>query len=69
MRTAALVLLVLLPATLAAQGLGDAAARERQKREQQAKPAPPKVFTDADLSTRVPPSDQGDEGPSGPSSR
>lgn len=47
MKTAALVLLTLLPVPLAAQGLGDAAAREKQKREQQAKPA--KVFTDTDL--------------------
>jgi hypothetical protein len=49
MKAAALVLLALLPAPLAAQGLGDAAAKERQKREQQAKPAPTKVFTDTDL--------------------
>jgi len=49
MKTAALVLVVLLPAPLAAQGLGDAAARERQKRQQEAKPAPAKVFTDGDL--------------------
>jgi len=49
MKGAALVLLALLPAPLAAQGLGDAAAKERQKREQQAKPAPTKVFTDSDL--------------------
>ena len=67
MKTAALVLVALLPVPLAAQGLGDAAARERSKREQQAKPAPPKVFTDADLSTRVPPSDQGEEGVPEPS--
>ncbi len=69
MKKALLVLAVLLPAPLAAQGLGDAAARERQKREQQKKPAPVKVITDADLSTRVPPSDQGDEGTPDPSSR
>ena len=62
MKTAALVLGALLPAPLAAQGLGDAAAKERQKRQQQAKPAPAKVFTDADLSTRAAPSDQGGEG-------
>jgi hypothetical protein len=49
MKTAALVLIALLPVPLAAQGLGDAAAREKQKREQQAKPAPAKVFTDGDL--------------------
>jgi hypothetical protein len=44
------VLLMLLAATpSAAQGLGDAAARERQKRQQQAAPGPAKVFTDKDL--------------------
>jgi hypothetical protein len=43
-----LLLAVLLPSSLLAQGLGDTAARERQKREQ-AKPASAKVFTDADL--------------------
>jgi len=69
MKKALLVLAVLLPAPLAAQGLGDAAAKEKQKRERQAKQAPVKVITDADLSTRVPPSDQGDEGSSDPSSR
>jgi hypothetical protein len=57
-----LVVAVLLPALLAAQSLGDAAARERQKRERQAKSAPAKVFTNADLSTGAAPSDQGDEG-------
>ncbi len=67
MKAAGLVLLALMAVPLAAQGLGDAAAREKQKREQQAKPAPAKVFTDADLSTRVAPSDQGDEGVSEPS--
>jgi len=56
MKTAALVLVALLPAPLAAQGLGDAAAKERQKRQQQAKPAPAKVFTDNDLSSRAAPS-------------
>ena len=60
MKTATLVLIVLLPATLAAQGLGDAAARERQKRQEQAKPAPAKVFTDTDLAkAKVP--EAGDE--------
>jgi hypothetical protein len=44
------VLLVLAaPAWSAAQGLGDAAARERQKRQQLSAPKPAKVFTDADL--------------------
>jgi hypothetical protein len=66
MKTAVLVLLAVLPAPLAAQGLGDAAAKERQKREQQAKAAPAKVFTEADLS-RVAPSEPGDEGSPEPS--
>jgi hypothetical protein len=66
MKTAVLVLLAVLPAPLTAQGLGDAAAKERQKREQQAKAAPAKVFTDADLS-RVAPSETGDEGSPEPS--
>jgi hypothetical protein len=43
-----LALLVLWPAAVAAQGLGDAAGRERERREK--KPtAPAKVFTDTDL--------------------
>jgi hypothetical protein len=61
-RSALFLLAVLLPAPLAAQGLGDAAVRERQKREHQAKPAPAKVFTDADLSSRGAPSEPGAEG-------
>jgi len=69
MKTAALVLIALLPAPLAAQGLGDAAARERQKRQQQAKPAPAKVFTDSDLSSRAAPSGSGGEGSADLSSR
>jgi hypothetical protein len=59
-RIAALVLAALLPVPLAAQSLGDAAKRERQKREQQAKPAPPKVFTDQDLAKSKAP-ETGDE--------
>lgn len=43
-----ILLALSLPAWSAAQGLGDAATRERQKR-QHAPAAPPKVFTDADL--------------------
>ncbi len=62
MRRLLFLLAVLLPAPLAAQGLGDAAAREKQKRRQQAKPAPTKVFTDADLSSRGAASESGDEG-------
>jgi hypothetical protein len=49
----ALVLVVafvaLLPSSLAAQGLGDAAARERARREAEPKEKPAKTFTDADL--------------------
>ena len=82
MKTAALLLLTLLPVPLAAQGLGDAAAKEQKKREQSKAPAK-KVFTDSDLSRvppsgdnsgsadtppRVPSSGQGDEGVSEPSS-
>ena len=61
MRSAALVVLLVLagPACSRAQGLGDAAARERQKRKQQAAPAPVKVFTEADLEKPKAPS--GDE--------
>lgn len=44
-----LLLLAALPAVGWAQGLGDAAAKERQKRQQRSEPEPAKVFTDADL--------------------
>jgi hypothetical protein len=49
MTRAILLLAVLLPASAAAQGLGDAAAREREKRGEKKAAAPAKVFTDADL--------------------
>ena len=49
MKGALLLLAVLLPASVAAQGLGDAAARERQKREEKKAAPPAKVFTEADL--------------------
>jgi hypothetical protein len=68
-KAAALVLVVLVPAPLAAQGLGDAAARERQKRQQQAKQPPAKVFTEADLSSRAAPSESGGAGSADSSSR
>lgn len=59
MRPAALVALALLvaPAAAPAQGLGDAAAREKTKRAQASAPPAKKVFTDADLpsSTTPPP--------------
>jgi hypothetical protein len=69
MKAAVLLLALLAPPSLAAQGLGDAAARERQKRQEKKQPAPAKVFTDADLATRVAPSDQADEGSLDGSSR
>lgn len=49
MRAALLAVLLLLPVSVAAQGLGDAAARERQKRETKAPAAPARVFTNQDL--------------------
>jgi hypothetical protein len=62
MKTAALVLLALLPAPLAAQGLGDAAAKERQKRQQASGKAPTRVFTERDLSSPAASSEPGGEG-------
>ena len=59
---AALLLLLLAPVPVGAQGLGDAAARERQKREEKKAP-PAKVFTDRDLSAN--PKDAGSPGPEG----
>lgn len=55
MRILLLLAVLALPASAAAQGLGDAAARERQKRTESAKPAPPKVFTNEDLPESAPP--------------
>jgi hypothetical protein len=54
---AALVLGVLAPALAAAQGLGDTATREREKRAKQAAQtaAPARVFTDKDLDEGRPP--------------
>jgi hypothetical protein len=48
-KVALLLLVVLAPDPLAAQGLGDTAARERQKREEKKATAPAKVFTNQDL--------------------
>ncbi len=49
-KTGFVVLLVLaVPGWATAQGLGDAAARERQKRKQETKAVPAKVFTEDDL--------------------
>lgn len=53
----ALGLLVAGPCLVAAQGLGDAAARERQKRATSGKATPAKVLTDADLAEGRPPGD------------
>jgi len=53
-----LVVLFAVPSAAWAQGLGDAAARARQKRKEQPA-APAKTFTDADLSKDKPPADAG----------
>jgi len=68
MKSGALLLVLLLPASVLAQGLGDAAARERQKRERPPKDGPAKVFTDADLPSRETPAGPGLEGSADPSS-
>ncbi len=62
MRAALLAVLLLLPVSLAAQGLGDAAARERQKRETKAPAAPARVFTNRDLPAETTPTATADEG-------
>jgi hypothetical protein len=49
MTKALLLVVVLLPASAAAQGLGDAAAREQKKREETKAPVPARVFTNQDL--------------------
>ena len=49
MKVTVLLLAVLLPSPLLAQGLGDTAARERQKRDEKKAAAPAKVFTEQDL--------------------
>ena len=49
MRTWMLLLVLLVPVPLAAQGLGDTAAQERQKRAEKKPAAPAKVFTNEDL--------------------
>ncbi len=58
MRKPLLLLAVLLPASVAAQGLGDAAARERQKREEKKAAPPAKVFTEEDLPAHDPASQE-----------
>jgi hypothetical protein len=62
MRKPLLWLAVLLPASVAAQGLGDAAARERQKREEKKAAPPAKVFTEADLPAPAKPADDESSG-------
>ena len=59
MKGAALLLAVLLPSPLLAQGLGDTAARERQKRAEKPQAPPAKVFTDQDLPQAAAPTSQG----------
>jgi len=49
MKSGCFVFVLVLAAPAWSQGLGDAAARERQKRQQQTAPVPAKVFTEADL--------------------
>jgi len=61
---AALLLLLLAPVPLCAQGLGDAAARERQKRAEK-KPSPAKVFTNQDLKAPEVPKDESSPSPEG----
>jgi hypothetical protein len=65
-RAALLAVLLLLPVSVAAQGLGDAAARERQKRETKAPAAPARVFTNQDLPAETAPTVPPDEGAAAP---
>jgi hypothetical protein len=68
MKTALLVLLAALaPAALSAQGLGDTASRERQKREEKKAPVPARVYTNTDLPApttppEAPPGEAGEAG-------
>ena len=62
MKKAVLLLVALLPASVAAQGLGDTAARERQKRADKKAPAPAKVYTDQDLPAPAEPASPKDSG-------
>jgi len=65
LKVAVLLLFFLGPVSLMAQGLGDTAARERQKRAEKPPAAPAKVFTDQDLPQPTPviPTDSGQPGP------
>ena len=67
MKFTVLLLAVLLPSPLLAQGLGDTAARERQKREEKKAAAPAKVFTDADLPAAVVPGEGAGQDAAAPS--
>jgi hypothetical protein len=51
------LLMLAAPGWTTAQGLGDAAAKERQKRRDQKPPPPSKVFTDSDLAKDKPPAE------------
>ena len=66
MRKTLLLLSVLLPASAAAQGLGDTAAREQKKREEKKAAAPAKVFTNEDLPKPGEASEPGAEDPAEP---
>jgi hypothetical protein len=68
MRFGCFVVLLMLaaPGWTTAQGLGDAAAREKQKRRDQKQPPPAKVFTDSDLAKDKPPADAAGEAASSP---
>jgi hypothetical protein len=59
MKVPVLLLAVLLPSPLLAQGLGDTAARERQKRAEKPPSAPARVFTDQDLPAPAAPAEAG----------
>jgi chromosome segregation ATPase len=54
--------LLLIPPALCAQSLGDAAARERQKREKETGKKPPRSYTNADLRKEEPKKDGDKEG-------
>jgi hypothetical protein len=66
MKVTLLLLAVLLPSPLLAQGLGDTAARERQKRAEKPSSAPAKVFTDQDLPAPAAPASPKGSGPALP---
>jgi hypothetical protein len=65
MKSTLLLLFVLAPVSLLAQGLGDTAARERQKRAEKPPAAPAKVFTDQDLPQSAEPVTAKDSGQDG----